>query len=420
MIRKIYLSLITFGVTVSGYAEVINQHHITASPDVKSVYWSDNSHMPLSVAIGDLNLNDPLWLNFDILENENPQFLRASVEHRDALWQKENIASPQYIEGFNISDIGYGTPSIGGITTLYRNYRWHYPLRNFRLKLPGNYILSIFPDSNPDSVILSVPFSLQENNAAISATVSPVTDIDYLNSNQQLEINVDISNLPQSVQPNDITVLVSQNNTPGMERVLAHPSSIKGRSLTYSHLPGLIFPASNEYRRMEVISNEIPSLHVDRIEWHDPLYHQILTTDQPKIDDPYTTDFSNHGSFMIREYNAVDHDLEADYCVVHFSLDGSTLPAGSKIFLEGDFTGRTLDKDNIMKWDSTENIYYKSLLLKNGAYSYKYISPDMESVYAVDGNKYPTNNRYYIKVYYRIPGERFDRLATSTFIDSTF
>ena len=421
MFRHI-IPVIIFGVFLIGRAETFFPSFATSSPEIATVYWTNGSDV-VSLPVISLDNIAPLTLHFDILDNEysgrnTTPWLRASIEHRDAEWQAERIHQSQYVSGFNVADIGFGEPSAGGLTNLYTHYEFMFPNNNIIPKISGNYFLNIYEDANPDSILLRVPFMVEENSVRIRGSVSPVTDFDYMDAHQQLELTVDIQDLDPSIMPSDIRILIGQNRTPGLWRFIGYPSSINGPLLNYSHKPSLIFEAGNEFRRMEIVSNSIPMMNVDHIEWHDPYYHHILKTDHPRNSEKYIPDFSTHGSFIIKASDAIDSDIEADYAVTHFFLDGSQLAPGSEIYLHGDFIPSYPALNGLMEWDSDNNIYYKSILLKQGAYSYQYITPTSNTLYNVDGNFFQTFNIYDVGVYYRLPGEQFDRLASFNHIYS--
>lgn len=403
-----------FGVAWSCHAEILPQWS-TSSPRVKSVQWFQHGQ-PVSSPVTDLRgLNRPT-LKFDILSPDDDDdampWLRASLEHRDADWNKDNLADSEFLDGFNIADIGTGDPSVGGITTLYRHYETVVPPDGMRPLVSGNYIIHIYTDNNPDSILLSAPFRIEEQTAKINATASASTDVDYKQRHQQLQLNVDMFNIDQRANPQDLKVYITQNGDPHSRRYIGFPSRISPRKASYEHKKELIFPAGNEYRRMETTDMSTPMRHVEHIEWHNPFYHQFLAVDQTTT--AYLFDQDHDGTYVVRDRNSSDSDLEADYCVVHFTLDGANIKAGTPIFIEGDFTGRTRNRDYIMSYDPRENVYYKSLLLKQGAYDYKYVTPGVPDTYSVvEGDFHETSNTYDVSVYYRIPGERYDRLAVA-------
>jgi len=72
-----------------------------------------------------------------------------------------------------------------------------------------------------------------------------------------------------------------------------------------------------------------------------------------------------------------------------------------------------------MEYNAIVGAYEKAVLLKSGMYNYLYVfvSDDKEQplplTAPIEGNYYETENEYMIKVYYRPPGARYDRLIGS-------
>ena len=62
-----------------------------------------------------------------------------------------------------------------------------------------------------------------------------------------------------------------------------------------------------------------------------------------------------------------------------------------------------------MEYDVKHDIFYKDVLLKQGAYNYQYLVNGRTT--AIEGNYYETPNEYVIHVYYRPNGARYDRLV---------
>lgn len=388
-----------------------------SSPRIQAVYWTTDGEYVQWPVIA-LDPDSHITLNFDILDDidNNSPWLQAKLQHVDKNWNPEPITTSQYVKGFNYADIGFGEPSINGITTLYRHYELDFPNGQLIPTVSGNYILSLYDNANPDSILVQVPLLIQDNKANLTGNVSPVTDISYKKGDQQVSVTADISQINNPLLlPNDFTLVIGQNFSPFQWREVGFPTSLAPGTLNYNHNRNLIFNAGNNFRRMEVISNEIPMMNVERIRWIDPYYHHFLATDFSRADNRYILDLNNHGKFVVREYNTDEPEIGADYCLVHFTLDGTDIPPNSRIYIDADFTGRRLDSSSQLLWDPSRNIYYKTLMLKQGAYSYQYYSPDPNL--EIEGNFYQTENIYPTALYYRLPGERFDRLATTLIIN---
>jgi hypothetical protein len=262
---------------------------------------------------------------------------------------------------------------------------------------------------------------VSEAKAMVGANVTSRTEIDYNNAHQQLSLEVDVAKLGVQDLYGDLTVVVCQNSRVDNEVVLTKPMRVSSQKVYYEHLMPLIFKAGNEYRRMETTSVTYPGMKVDRIEYHEPFYHQILEVDGLRSTSQYLYDQTQFGRFTIREYSSSQSDIEADYVLTHFALE---LPEQYNygIFLDGDFTHRRFDPESKMVYNRATGLYEKTLLLKQGAYNYQYLAVPLGSMKGetapIEGDYYETVNEYLIKVYYHRPGSRYDRLVGSAVIFS--
>ena len=100
---------------------------------------------------------------------------------------------------------------------------------------------------------------------------------------------------------------------------------MEGNTLVFEHQPQLIFPAGNEYRRMETVQMQYPGMRIDHIDYFAPYYHHFVELDKPRHSSLYTYDSTQHGRFFVREYNADDSDTEAPRTVTR--AVASTAPA---------------------------------------------------------------------------------------------
>ena len=253
----------------------------------------------------------------------------------------------------------------------------------------------------------------------ISASVSGNTDIDTNQTHQQVSFTVNNKNFPIPYPQTDLKIHVYQDNRRDNAVSGLQPTTILENQIGYTNNRSLIFSAGNEYRRMETVSTTYPGMNVESVDYYDPYYHATLTTDYPRSADKYIYDQTQSGRFFVREYNSSNSDTEADYVVTHFTLDAPELP-GKYIFLDGDFTSRRFDPQSLMTYNRATGRYEKTLLLKQGAYNYQYLTADAgssnsaASTSVIEGDFYQTRNEYLVKVYTRRRGERYDRLIGVT------
>lgn len=364
-----------------------------------------------AVPIIELNSDRHLTIQFDELADD-VRYMRYRLLHCDMHWQPDRLVESEYLDGFNearIDDYQFSQAT----TVHYVNYCITIPNADMTPTLSGNYLLQVYDEERPDDTLLQVRFSIVEPLTGVNARVSSRTDIDYNRHHQQLDIAVDLQSLNVFNPYNDIHLVVSQNSRTDNVVWAGRPSRTSGSTLYYEHNPSLIFPAGNEYRRMEIVSTNYPGMRVEGYTYADPYYHATLYTDLPRAGEPYSYDRTQHGRFRIREFNSTHPDTEADYIMTHFTLN-MPLQWDYDIYLDGDFTQRRFSPQSLMVYNHDTQMYENTTLLKQGAYNYQYLAVPHRghkgSTALVEGDNYPTINEYLIKVYYRRPGERYDRL----------
>lgn len=368
---------------------------------------------PYAPPVINLGTDDRLIISFDHLA-EDREYLRYELVHCNANWQPSGLVDNEFLDGFNLGNIeNYEYSNLAA--THYVHYTLVIPNEEVNPRLSGNYLLKVYPESDPDDIWLQCRFMVSEQTAVIDAAVTSVTDIDYNAAHQQLSVTVNTERSSVEDPFNDLTVMVQQNGRYDNEVAVRKPLRMSGRDVSvYEHLPELIFEAGNEYRRMETVSTVYPGMRVAEISYADPYYHFTLQTDAPRAEEMYSYDQTQHGRFTIREYNSAESDIEADYGVVHFSLDMPEMK-DAMVFIDGDFVNRRFDPESRMTYNRATGRYERNMLLKQGAYNYNYlVVPKGKSrgyTAPVEGDKYQTCNEYLIKVYARHPGERYDRLV---------
>ncbi len=417
-----FLAIVTIVPTVKAGA-VFRSSTIDDNCRVGSMQWRKGEFVTHS-AVVEAGENERLTLVFDLLAPEGGDeswmpYLRCRLRHTDAAGVDDGLVESEFLDGFNIADIGYGEESTPGLTTvLYRHYSVEVPPAEMRVRLSGNYVIEIFEDGKPENVLISAPFAIEEGSVEIAGSVTGRTDTEWNGSMQQLELEVTGLKLDHRVGMQNLRLYIEQNGMKNSCRLLHHPSHVEGNKAVYAHMPELMFKAGNEYRRMETVSRKRCGMHVAEILWNDKLYHEILQTDFPRITAEYVYDQTQGGEFTVREADEsekVPSDLDADYTVVHFALEGSGIMPPDIVHIEGALTGRRIDSGSAMSYEPETGTWRKALLLKQGAYDYRYAVGKSEktdvSGSQIEGDHHQTQNVYVVRAYYRLPGERTDRLA---------
>lgn len=378
------------------------------------VMAGDDFFAPPVIVLGS---NGWLDISFDVLDDDR-DFLRFRALRCDANWQPSRIVENEWLNGFNESQIEDYRFS-NATSVHYVHYAFQFPNEDINPRLSGNYLLQVYPEDNPDDIWFQQRVMISEQSALISGSYTSRTDRDYNDAHQQLELAIDLENAAVSDPFNDLKVMISQNGRADSEVAITHPLRMSGKTAIYEHQSELIFPAGNEYRRFEVSNVNYPGLRVEDISYYEPYYHFTLYEDASRAGEKYSYDQTQAGRFVVREYNSGDSDVDADYVVVHFTLDYPEMP-GMMIFLDGDFTQRRFDGSSQMNFNGSSGLYEKALLLKQGHYNYQYLAVPPGALSGktavIEGDKYQTQNEYLVKVYARGPLDRTDRLIGVTVI----
>lgn len=364
----------------------------------------------LSTPVIRLNSRDKIIISFDEIGDDWSQ-LQYRLVHCNADWQPSRLVESEFVDGFNFADIeDYAFSS--NTFTPYVNYRFEIPDGRISILASGNYVVEVYPQDDPDDVLLRARFQVSEETARIDGLVSTHTDFGVNSEWQQLDLYVDAAR--KDINPYmDILVTVQQNHRPDTQVTLRNPLRIESGRLVYEHNRDLVFPASNEYRRFETVKEDYPGMGVDAVDFRNRTYVAHLKVDESRADKPYYYDQTQKGRFMIDSYNATDPDLGADYVDVVFTLAYPQIMNGD-IYVEGDFTSnRHVDRYK-MRYDPETRLYTLCLPLKQGSYNYQYVAvkegESKGSTALIEGNKYETQNEYNVSVFYRTPASRADRL----------
>ena len=370
----------------------------------------DNFMSPPVIRLG---TNDRILVKFDEIGEDN-SYLEYRLIHCDADWQPSRLIESEYLEGFNsvrIEDYAYSTATF----VHYVNYLIAFPNEDLQIKHSGNYLLQVYDPERPEETLLQTRFQVTENRARIEGNVTSRTDMGHNTYWQQLAFEIDCQGIGEFNPYQDIIVYVTQNNREATKRRIMTPLRVSGDKIIYEHLSDLVFGASNEYRRFESVSNSFPGMRVDSLRYMGSNYHVWLKVDEPRQSASYSYDQTQHGRFLVREYNSTDSDIGADYITVHFLLECPELPSYD-IYLDGEFTHDRMDKENQLTYDHRVGGYVAEVPLKQGAYNYQYVTRSRQtgeiSTSTIEGDKYETLNEYGIAVYFRPPGARADRLIS--------
>lgn len=368
---------------------------------------------PYSAPILSMGGDSQLNVNFDLIDYD-AHYLRYSITHCNADWQPSQLIESEYVSGFNQADITDYAQSEGTFAH-YFNYNFVVPNEDMQILKSGNYLLTVYEQDDPEKKLFQTRFSVCEHTVNVAVETTSRTDIDYNAAHQQVSFEVSYKTGTIQNPYQELKAFVTQNSRADNAVSIDKPMMVSGNTVTYDHNPALIFPAGNEYRRMETVNVNSLNMGVSKIEFFSPYYVATVATDHPRAETQYLYDQTQFGRFTIRNAEATDSHTQADYIITHFTLSPEApLPKG-KIYLQGEFTQGLPSSSAMMKYEPQSGEYVCDLLLKQGHYNYQYVFvPDGASVGLtsyIEGDKYQTINEYLVKIYSRAMGERYDHFV---------
>lgn len=376
-------------------------------PTVKTLQAivDDNWRAPL---VMQLNGNNTMSIGFDQLSHNYHRYIYR-IEHCEYDWSPStDIFESDYLEGFNSNPIDNYERSIN-TNMLYTHYSFSIPNDRCRLKMSGNYRLTI-SDEDSGEKIGEVEFVVVDQQVDISMAMTTNTDIDINDEHQQVNISLDYRNLNVNSPREQLKLVVKQNDCEETTRRGIEPNLVGHCQLKWSHNRQLIFPAGNEHRKFEVLDVSHPTMGVERIEWDGHDYQVFPFADEPRKN--YLTDVSANGYWLVRNSDNSEIDYTCDYVFVHYCLVST--PLNGTVYVDGHWTTDNNRTTYAMDYDYELGCYRATILQKQGYYSYRYLlekSDGSLSLSPTEGNFYETENDYQAYVYYKGTGDRTWRLV---------
>lgn len=353
---------------------------------------------------------DPICISFDDLTHEYHRYTYR-IEHCEADWTtSEEIFTSDFCEGYYednpIDDL---TESIN-TNTLYTHYSLQIPNERCRLKIGGNYRLTVLDDNNDAEPVLSVCFMVVEPLMSVSLAMTTNTDRDINGRHQQLSMDLKYRNINVTSPESQIKTVVMQNGRWDNAKINTRPQYVMHDGLRWDHCRDFIFDGGNEYRKFEILDVDHTTLGLESIEWDSKDYNAYVWTDEPRPS--YVYDEDANGAFYIRNSDNYENDYSSEYVLTHFRLKSPHLDGN--VYLNASWTNESFEPRYLMTFDEEEQLYKATVMLKQGYYSYQYLWMKNDGTTVPvpsEGNFYQTENQYQALVYYRAIGGRTDRLV---------
>jgi hypothetical protein len=398
--QKIFL-ILTFA---SASAQTINE---TATPfNIKTVSFVQNGQNSVPI----FKLGDGFQFQFDDLFGNEANYYYEIV-HCDYNWIPSEIPKTDYLKGFDGLRIIDYTNSLNTLQ-IYSHYRLDLPNQNTQLQLSGNYILKIL-DENKE-VVFSRKFILYEDLLMVPFQIKRARTLNNIEYKHNLEFSIKSNTINFQNPLKNIKVMLLQNGQLNTAIKNIKPQYTIGNDLIYRYDTETQFWAGNEFLFYDNNTIRAANNNVSLVDTSSEIYNSLLFTNGARANFPYSFTQDANGNFVVRNINASNNDIEADYTWVYFSLSAPAFMLNKGIYISGMFNNYNLSPEYKMDYNAKKGIFEKAVLVKQGFTNYQFIVADekgnIDQENAIDGNFYQTENDYSVIVYYRENNDRYDRV----------
>jgi hypothetical protein len=346
---------------------------------------------------------ETLTLRFDHLDNSGEMFT-VRAEHRNADWTESNLFEGFYMRGQYSDYFSEPVPSAAAAPE-YMQYTYRFPNRNFGFQVSGNYLLHV-EDYSSGELLFSLPFMIYEDRGTIETQIE---EIFGLNSDHFLHhqlfatfIHPDFVMIPDQ----DISIYFVQNQFWG--RFLdASITDISEPDRIRLHIPReRAFPGRYEFRQLNMQNIDDPG--IDVLEVRKDTEPPTVVRDRDVVNFGVTPSLVSGN-----RYGRPDISRDARYARVVFTLDRpSDINPGSRVHITGPFSNWTVNESNRMRYDENTGEFTAGILIKEGAYDYKYVLAEGRELndLRLSGMFADSRQEYHTLVYYRDLQLNADRL----------
>jgi len=356
-----------------------------------------------------IRLGETLRISFDDINGDEEDYY-YKITHHDFDWSLSDLSKGEYLDGFDDVRIETYENSLNALQ-LYSHYFLTIPNRETRrIKKSGNYMISFY--NYDGDLVFTRKFMVIENWVSVAVDIKRSRNLKFIETKQSVQFTIN-SGETLLINPNqNLKTLVLQNSNIKTAITNLKPQYMLGNELIYRYDQESSFWGGNEYLFFDSKDLRVAGNGIYRVELND-LYEHTLNTRLSRADRPYTYYPDVNGNFVVRALYTNNNDIEADYILTHFGLRYYEDIEDKEIHIYGNFNNWTIDESTYMRYDESLDMYTNSRLFKQGFYNYKFVVVDRDGSIdpgAICGNFWQTENDYTVLVYYKGPGERFDRI----------
>lgn len=408
------LSFITIGPFASEALSQFNPNHY------KDRVFQENIKTVLLYPSGDqvgfpaipLNGNRQLVLRFDDLDADVKRYFYTIV-HCDRDWIPSQLEKSEYIDGFDMEEIMDYEFSRGTIVP-YTHYTVRIPNRNFRPLVSGNYVVQVYDPELRNPLVLSKRFVVYEPRLSTSGEIVRPANVAESRTHQEINFTVSQKNFTLDNPMDELRACVLQNGWWHTAECSISPRYVSGDNISFDYRGRIVFPGGRNFRPMDLRTTRFRSERVHSIEHYHDGVEIVMRTDDNRSRRSFSTIYDFNGRFVIENREHNHPYITSDYVFPFLTLRSSLPVYDHDVYVVGGFSEMEPRPEFRMEFDDEQGLYYRELKLKQGYYDYLYatshVGLDAFDFDEFEGNLFETLNDYYVLLYFRPFGSRFDRI----------
>ncbi len=419
--KYLLASLIALVVSADVYAQ---QPDMVYMPNIQGVKFFIAGNQ-LAYPIINLGATMATEIHFDDLDGYVKNY-NYTFQLCDADWQPVDLSPFDYIKGFSQGRFSqYMTSSVAKIK--YVHYQALLPETSCMPSQSGNYLLKVFLNGDTAQLAFTKRLLVVNKIVNIGLQVQHPFNSDLNLTHQKVQFTIDKSKINILNPRQQLKIVVLQNYRWDNAITGMQPLFMRGNSFEYNGEQDCLFPAGKEYRWVNLTSLRLQSDRVDSVSEQNKLTEVFLKPNPERTKFRYQVYVDYDGFFQINSTEVPSPWWQTDYAKVHFIFvpPGNQAFPDKNVYISGEMTGYHEDESSIMDFNPEKGVYERSLVLKQGYYSYNYVTkpirgadekPDFSFT---EGNFWETENTYTVLVYYRSFSDRSDELVGVATVNST-
>ena len=355
------------------------------------------------------NLKDKIFFSFDDLNIKKSSYY-YKINHFDFEWKHSKALKSEYIDGYDDNLIETFDNSYNTLID-YTNYQISIPNEDLKLKISGNYSISIHNENG--DFLFEKKFSVLNKMISTNIKIKRSTDLKKIDSHQNIDISVTCDNCNKFIgNSSDLKLVILKNNNWNDYKVIERPDYFLNNTLIFKDIS---FEGGNEFLNFDNSKINSTNIKVYKTELND-FYETYLRTDIDRTNSIYQYNPDINGSFVINN-NFNIPEIENDYTLVKFSLKPERIDEKNRVFIIGEFNDYKITDKYELKLN--DDIYNGEFKFKQGFYNYKYLSVlPGNKVKKYDGNFWETQNIYNALLYQKKLTEKYYKLISISEISS--